>query len=87
MVHQDFHEAAYQADDQQDLLSAINRFLDCSVVLPPSEVGGDELLHSVARFQHDKLRKREEQQSDKLQEKQSSIQQDEGQLPQEEPFQ
>lgn len=82
MVHQDFHEAAYQADDRQDLLSAINRFLDCSVVLPPSEVGGDELLHSVARFQNDKLRKREEQQSDKLQEKPSSIQQDEGQLPQ-----
>ena len=70
---------AYQADDRQDLLTAINHFLDCSVVLPPSEVGGDELLHSVARFQREILRKREEEQSSKLQEKQGSVQQGEGQ--------
>uniref|UniRef100_A0A673BS80 Anion exchange protein n=1 Tax=Sphaeramia orbicularis TaxID=375764 RepID=A0A673BS80_9TELE len=63
MSDKDFHEAAYQADDRQDLLTAINRFLDCSVVLPPLEVGGDELLHSVARFQREILRKREEQNS------------------------
>uniref|UniRef100_A0AAQ4R131 Anion exchange protein n=1 Tax=Gasterosteus aculeatus aculeatus TaxID=481459 RepID=A0AAQ4R131_GASAC len=31
-----FHEAAYQADNRQDLLTAVNRFLDSSVVLPPS---------------------------------------------------
>lgn len=49
------------ADDRQDLLNAINSFLDCSIVLPPSEMGGDELLRSVARFQRDMLRKREEQ--------------------------
>ncbi|XP_044075490.1 anion exchange protein 2a isoform X2 [Siniperca chuatsi] len=80
MSDKHFHEAAYQADDRQDLLTAINRFLDCSVVLPPSEVGGDELLHSVARFQREMLRKREEEQSGKLQEKQTSIQQDEDSL-------
>uniref|UniRef100_A0A8C4E4I1 Anion exchange protein n=1 Tax=Dicentrarchus labrax TaxID=13489 RepID=A0A8C4E4I1_DICLA len=73
MSDKHFHEAAYQADDRQDLLSAINRFLDCSVVLPPSEVGGDELLHSVARFQREMLRKRVEEQSGKLQEKQNSL--------------
>uniref|UniRef100_A0A8C3G434 Anion exchange protein n=1 Tax=Cyclopterus lumpus TaxID=8103 RepID=A0A8C3G434_CYCLU len=61
-----FHEAAYQADDRQDLLTAINRFLDCSVVLPPSDVGGNELLRSVARFQREMLRKREEEQSNSL---------------------
>uniref|UniRef100_A0A7N8YN07 Anion exchange protein n=1 Tax=Mastacembelus armatus TaxID=205130 RepID=A0A7N8YN07_9TELE len=77
MSDKHFHEAAYQADDRQDLLTAINCFLDCSVVLPPSEVGGDELLHSVARFQREILRKREEEQSGKVQEKQTSIQQDE----------
>ncbi|KAM4552445.1 anion exchange protein 2a isoform 1-T3 [Odontesthes bonariensis] len=70
MSDKHFHEVAYQADDRQDLLGAINHFLDCSVVLPPSEVGGDELLHSVARFQREMLRKREEEQSSKLQEKQ-----------------
>lgn len=58
---QQFHDAAYVADDRQDLLNAINSFLDCSIVLPPSEMGGDELLRSVARFQRDMLRKREEQ--------------------------
>uniref|UniRef100_A0A3Q1EH68 Anion exchange protein n=1 Tax=Acanthochromis polyacanthus TaxID=80966 RepID=A0A3Q1EH68_9TELE len=51
------------ADDRHDLLTAINRFLDCSVVLPPSEVGGDQLLHSVAQFQREILRKREEDSS------------------------
>lgn len=57
---QQFHEAAYLADDRHDLLNAINSFLDCSIVLPPSEMGGDELLRSVARFQSEMLRKREE---------------------------
>uniref|UniRef100_A0A3Q2Y4E7 Solute carrier family 4 member 2b n=1 Tax=Hippocampus comes TaxID=109280 RepID=A0A3Q2Y4E7_HIPCM len=50
-----FHEAAYLADDRQDLLNAINSFLDCSIVLPPSEMGGDELLRSVARFQREMM--------------------------------
>uniref|UniRef100_A0AAQ5XH90 Anion exchange protein n=1 Tax=Amphiprion ocellaris TaxID=80972 RepID=A0AAQ5XH90_AMPOC len=68
-----FHEAAYEADGRHDLLTAINRFLDCSVVLPPSEVGGDQLLHSVAQFQREILRKREEEQSGKLQEKKNPL--------------
>ncbi|XP_023663180.2 anion exchange protein 2-like isoform X1 [Paramormyrops kingsleyae] len=61
MSDKHFHEAAYLADDRQDLLTAINAFLDCSIVLPPSEVDGEELLRSVARFQREMLRKREEQ--------------------------
>uniref|UniRef100_A0AAQ5XCI2 Anion exchange protein n=1 Tax=Amphiprion ocellaris TaxID=80972 RepID=A0AAQ5XCI2_AMPOC len=61
------------SDGRHDLLTAINRFLDCSVVLPPSEVGGDQLLHSVAQFQREILRKREEEQSGKLQEKKNPL--------------
>uniref|UniRef100_A0A8D0CJM2 Anion exchange protein n=1 Tax=Scleropages formosus TaxID=113540 RepID=A0A8D0CJM2_SCLFO len=61
MSDKQFHDAAYLADERQDLLNAINSFLDCSIVLPPSEVGGEELLRSVARFQREMLRKREEQ--------------------------
>uniref|UniRef100_A0A8C5CLL4 Anion exchange protein n=1 Tax=Gadus morhua TaxID=8049 RepID=A0A8C5CLL4_GADMO len=44
---QKFHEAAYMADDRQDLLTAINCFLDSSVVLPPSEMEGDDMLPPV----------------------------------------
>ncbi|KAM4688398.1 anion exchange protein 2 isoform 2-T2 [Discoglossus pictus] len=58
MSDKPFHEAAYLASDRQDLLSAINEFLDCSVVLPPSEVMGEELLHSVALFQREMLKRR-----------------------------
>ncbi|XP_067391807.1 anion exchange protein 2 isoform X2 [Emydura macquarii macquarii] len=61
MSDKQFHEAAYLADDRHDLLGAINEFLDCSVVLPPSGVQGEELLHSVAHFQRQLLQKREEQ--------------------------
>ncbi|XP_033841744.1 anion exchange protein 2b isoform X2 [Periophthalmus magnuspinnatus] len=71
MSDKQFHEAAYLADDRQDLLNAINSFLDCSIVLPPSEMGGDELLRSVARFQQEMLRKREEQETKLLKEPKS----------------
>uniref|UniRef100_A0A674ILK2 Anion exchange protein n=1 Tax=Terrapene triunguis TaxID=2587831 RepID=A0A674ILK2_9SAUR len=39
--------AAYMADDRQDLLNAINEFLDCSIVIPPSEVEGKDLLSAA----------------------------------------
>lgn len=67
------------ADDRQDLLNAINSFLDCSIVLPPSEMGGDELLRSVARFQRDMLRKREEQEVKMLSKEPKSMK-DKGEL-------
>ncbi|OCT73621.1 anion exchange protein 2 [Xenopus laevis] len=63
-----FHEAAYLADERQDLLNAINEFLDCSVVLPPSEVMGEELLRSVALFQREMLRRRQGQEKKVLEE-------------------
>ncbi|CAB1447376.1 unnamed protein product [Pleuronectes platessa] len=61
MSDKQFHEVAYLADERQDLLNAINSFLDGSIVLPPSDMGGDELLRSVAGFQREMLRKRAEQ--------------------------
>ncbi|XP_016052371.1 PREDICTED: anion exchange protein 3, partial [Miniopterus natalensis] len=61
-----FHEAAYQADDRQDLLSAISEFLDGSIVIPPSEVEGRDLLRSVAAFQRELLRKRREREHTKV---------------------
>ncbi|KAM3916780.1 anion exchange protein 3 [Leptodactylus fuscus] len=55
-----FHEAAYMAAERHDLLNAINEFLDCSMVLPPCEMQGKDLLRSIATFQKDLLRKRRE---------------------------
>lgn len=36
-MFQAFHDVAYRADSREDLLSAINGFLDDTVVLPPGE--------------------------------------------------
>ncbi|XP_041120373.1 anion exchange protein 3-like isoform X3 [Polyodon spathula] len=65
MSDKHFHKAAYSADDRQDLLNAINEFLDCSIVIPPSEVEGKDLLKSVASFQKEMLRKRKERENKK----------------------
>ncbi|KAM6918816.1 anion exchange protein 2a [Xenentodon cancila] len=62
MSDKHFHEAAYKAEDRQDLLKAINHFLDLSMVIPPSEVLKDE---------------QQNQKKKELQEKQGSNQQDE----------
>uniref|UniRef100_A0A672FGW7 Anion exchange protein n=1 Tax=Salarias fasciatus TaxID=181472 RepID=A0A672FGW7_SALFA len=37
MANKQFHDGAYQADNPQDLLTAINHFLDCSIVIKPPE--------------------------------------------------
>lgn len=64
---QSFHEVAYFADDRQDLLNGINEFLDYSIVIPPSEVEGKDLLKTVADFQKQMLRKRKERELKKHQ--------------------
>lgn len=56
---------AYFADDRQDLLNGINEFLDCSIVIPPSDVEGKDLLKTVADFQKQLLRKRKEREGKK----------------------
>nr|XP_056706746.1 anion exchange protein 3 isoform X1 [Euleptes europaea] len=65
MSDKHFHKAAYMADDRQDLLNAINEFLDCSIVIPPSEMEGKGLLKSIATFQKELLRKRKERDQQK----------------------
>uniref|UniRef100_A0A8D3E9Q9 Anion exchange protein n=1 Tax=Scophthalmus maximus TaxID=52904 RepID=A0A8D3E9Q9_SCOMX len=60
MSDKNFHEVAYFADDRQDLLNGINEFLDCSIVIPPSDVEGKDLLNTVADFQKQMLAKRKE---------------------------
>nr|XP_061799791.1 anion exchange protein 3-like [Nerophis lumbriciformis] len=60
MSDKNFHEVAYFADNRQDLLNGINEFLDYSIVIPPSDVEGKDLLKTVADFQKQMLRKRKE---------------------------
>eukprot|EP00066_Takifugu_rubripes_P021534 XP_011610800.1 PREDICTED: anion exchange protein 3 [Takifugu rubripes] len=67
MSDKSFHEVAYFADDRQDLLNGINEFLDYSIVIPPSEVEGKDLLKTVADFQKQMLRKRKERELKKHQ--------------------
>lgn len=67
MSDKNFHEVAYFADDRQDLLGGINEFLDCSIVIPPSDVEGKDLLKTVASFQKQMLRKRKERENKKHQ--------------------
>ena len=43
-IFQAFHDIAYRADSREDLLSAINGFLDDTVVLPPGEWDRNVLL-------------------------------------------
>ncbi|XP_068149698.1 band 3 anion transport protein isoform X2 [Drosophila tropicalis] len=44
MANEHFHGIAYRADDRKDLLSAINEFLDDSIVLPPGNWDRHDLL-------------------------------------------
>ncbi|EDV51252.1 anion exchange protein 3 isoform X2 [Drosophila erecta] len=44
MANEHFHSIAYKADDRKDLLSAINEFLDDSIVLPPGNWDRHDLL-------------------------------------------
>lgn len=44
MANESFHSIAYRADDRKDLLSAINEFLDDSIVLPPGNWDRHDLL-------------------------------------------
>uniref|UniRef100_A0A3B5ME35 Anion exchange protein n=1 Tax=Xiphophorus couchianus TaxID=32473 RepID=A0A3B5ME35_9TELE len=73
MSDQVFHEAAYRAESQQDLLTAVDRFLQRSVLLPPPDASREELLLSAPRCQGETLQNGEREQSSKLQEKQSSL--------------
>lgn len=44
MSNPSFHSIAYKADDRRELLSAINEFLDDSIVLPPGDWERQALL-------------------------------------------
>ncbi|XP_048237893.1 anion exchange protein 2-like isoform X2 [Haliotis rufescens] len=67
MANQSFHEVAYKADSREQLLHAINSFLDDSIVLPPGDWDQKTLLPIMdmarkrANLRHRKKKKQEEQ--------------------------
>ena len=54
---QTFHNIAYQADSRQDLLDAINDYLDDSIVLPPGNWDKKTLLPVMEMARKKALRK------------------------------
>lgn len=59
MFSQDFNKKAYKAPDRRDLLTAINEFLDSSIVLPPGNWETDALLSlKELRAKNEAIRKR-----------------------------
>lgn len=59
MANHQFHKIAYKADDRKILLSAINEFLDDSIVLPPGDWERQNLLQfDELKAKSDAIRKR-----------------------------
>ncbi|XP_045783924.1 anion exchange protein 3 isoform X2 [Maniola jurtina] len=59
MANPAFHAIAYKADDRRELLSAINEFLDDSIVLPPGDWERQALLpFEELRAKSEMIRKR-----------------------------
>ncbi|XP_062841167.1 solute carrier family 4 member 1a (Diego blood group) [Trichomycterus rosablanca] len=53
-----FSLEAYLAESETELTNAIADFMDCSVVIPPTEVQTEAMLQPVIRFQKKMLRER-----------------------------
>ncbi|KAJ7313533.1 hypothetical protein JRQ81_004992 [Phrynocephalus forsythii] len=53
-----FRNDAYLADGRPDLVKSVEEFLDCCIVLPPSEIQNEQLLKTLLPVQKELLRKR-----------------------------
>ncbi|KAK1158980.1 solute carrier family 4 member 1b (Diego blood group) isoform X2 [Acipenser oxyrinchus oxyrinchus] len=58
MADQEFNVAAYLAESRSELMTGIDEFLDCSIVIPPCEIQNEGWLHSVVQFQKQLLKSR-----------------------------
>uniref|UniRef100_A0A8D8SFV2 Anion exchange protein n=1 Tax=Cacopsylla melanoneura TaxID=428564 RepID=A0A8D8SFV2_9HEMI len=65
MSNKDFHNIAYKATERRDLLSAINEFLDCSIVLPPGDWERKALLpFRELKAKNEAIRRRQSRSAD-----------------------
>ncbi|TSK77084.1 Band 3 anion exchange protein [Bagarius yarrelli] len=53
-----FSLEAYLADNEKELTNAIADFMDCSIVIPPTEIQSKTMLEPIIRFQKKMLRER-----------------------------
>ncbi|XP_026772500.3 solute carrier family 4 member 1a (Diego blood group) [Pangasianodon hypophthalmus] len=53
-----FSLEAYLADSEKELNNAIADFMDCSIVIPPTEIQTETMLQPIIRFQKKMLRER-----------------------------
>ena len=59
-----FHDVAYKAEGRQDLLDAINEFLDDSMVLPPGDWDRKTLLPVLEMAKKARLRKQKKKRAE-----------------------
>nr|XP_023013416.1 band 3 anion transport protein-like isoform X1 [Leptinotarsa decemlineata] len=74
MANQQFHSIAYKADTRKELLSAINEFLDDSIVLPPGDWERQALLPiEEIKAKSEAIRRRKQNALKKAQEAQGIV--------------
>ncbi|XP_028285808.1 solute carrier family 4 member 1b (Diego blood group) [Parambassis ranga] len=58
MADKVFNQAALQAKNARDLTDAMSDFMDCSIVIPPTEIQDEAMLSSIISFQKKLLQER-----------------------------
>ncbi|KAM4692478.1 band 3 anion transport protein isoform 2-T4 [Rhinophrynus dorsalis] len=58
MVERVFRNEMYLAGERQDLIRSLEEFLDCSIVLPPSDSPSEQLLKDLVPVQQNLLKRR-----------------------------
>ncbi|XP_068439124.1 solute carrier family 4 member 1b (Diego blood group) [Clinocottus analis] len=51
MADKVFNQVAFQANSARELTDAVADFMDCSIVIPPTEIQNEEMLSSIISFQ------------------------------------
>ncbi|XP_010778844.1 solute carrier family 4 member 1b (Diego blood group) [Notothenia coriiceps] len=58
MADKVFNQAAFQANSPRALTDAVSDFMDCSIVIPPTEIQNEAMLSSIISFQKKLLQDR-----------------------------
>ncbi|KAI1887264.1 hypothetical protein AGOR_G00188230 [Albula goreensis] len=58
MADRVFNTAAFLAQDDKELTDAVADFMDCSIVVPPTEINNETMLQNIIGFQKKLLRDR-----------------------------